>query len=71
MFSWPLDLWKGGTWALERDSFFFHFIDMKDDKHTTFQLLTTKGDAKVVITRLVASIEYGEHNALSSYLGVL
>ena len=50
--------------------FFCRFIAMKDDKHTTFQLLATKGDDEVVTARLVASTEYGTHNALKSYLGV-
>ena len=44
---------------------------MKDDKHTTFQLLATKGDDEVVTARLAASIEYGTHNALPSCIGVL
>jgi hypothetical protein len=56
---------------LKGREFFFHFIAMNDDKHTTFQLLATKGDDEVVIARLVASTEYGTHNALPSYLGVL
>ena len=44
---------------------------MKDDKHTTFQLLATKGDDEVVTYRLAASKEYGTHNALPSCIGVL
>jgi hypothetical protein len=44
---------------------------MKDDKHTTFQLLATKGDDEVVTARLAASSEYGTHNALPSCIGVL
>ena len=47
------------------------FVVTKDDKHTTFQLLATKGDSEVVTTRLDASTEYGTKNALPSYLGVL
>ena len=44
---------------------------MKDDKHTTFQLLAIEGDDEVVTTRLGVSIEYGTHNALPSCIGVL
>ena len=44
---------------------------MNDDKHTTFQILATKGGNKVVTSRLVSSIEYGTHNALPSYIVVL
>ena len=53
------------------ESFFYHFIAMKNDKHTTFQLLATMGDDEVVTARLVASTEYGTHNALPSCIGVL
>ena len=63
---------KGGGRALEMENlFFYHFIAMKYDTHTTFQLLTTKYYDEVVTATLYASIEYGTHNALSSYLGVL
>ena len=51
--------------------FFGRFIAMKDDKHTTFQLLATKGDDEVVTSRLAISTEYGTHNALPSCIGVL
>ena len=44
---------------------------MKDDKHTTFQLLATKGDDEVATARLAASTEYGTKNALPSYLGII
>ena len=44
---------------------------MKDDMHTTFQLLATKGDDEVVTVRLAASLKYGTHNALPSCIGVL
>ena len=44
---------------------------MKDDTHTTFQLLAKKGDDEVVTARLAASTEYGNHNALPSCIGVL
>lgn len=50
---------------------YFHFIAMKDDKHTTFQLLVTKGDDEVVTTRVDSSIEYGIDNAMPSCIGVL
>ena len=53
------------------ESFFLSFYCMKYDTHTTFQLLTTKYYDEVVTATLCASIEYGTHNALSSYLGVL
>ena len=51
--------------------FFCHGIATSDDKHTTFQLLATKGDDEVVSAKLDAFTEYGTHNALPSYLGVL
>ena len=44
---------------------------MKDDKHTTFQLLATKGVDEVVTARLDSSREDGTHNALPSCIGVL
>ena len=44
---------------------------MKDDKHTTFQILATEGDDEVVTSRLAASTEYGTHNALPSCIGLL
>ena len=44
---------------------------MNDDKHKPFQLLATKGDNEVVTAILDASTEYGTHNALPSYIGVL
>jgi len=50
---------------------FCHFISKNDDKHTTWQLLATKCDDEVVTPTLDASIEYGTHNELPSYLGVL
>ena len=62
--SWVMSTRKG-------EYFFCCFIVTNDDKHTTFQLLTTKGDSEVVTARLAASTEYGTQNALPSYLGVL
>ena len=56
---------------LKRGIFFCLFVVTNDDKHTTFQLLTTKGDSEFVTTRLAASTEYGTQNAFPSYLGVL
>jgi hypothetical protein len=63
---------KGGALGVEkRELVFCHFIATNHDKHTTFQLLATKGDNEVVTARLAASIEYGTHNSLPSYIGVL
>ena len=53
------------------ESFINHFVVTNDDKHTTFQLLVTKGDSEVVTAILVASTKYGTQNALPLYLGVL
>ena len=62
---------RWGMSTRKGESFFCRFVVTNDDKHTTFQLLTTKGDSEVVTARLVASTEYGTRNALPSYLGVL
>ena len=60
---WAMSTWKG--------NFFCLFVVTNDDKHATFQLLTTKGDSEVVTARLTTSTEYGSKNAFPSYLGVL
>ena len=62
--------WWGNS-TRKGESLFCHFIAMKDDKNTTFQLLATKGDDEVVTARLVTSTEYGTHNPLPSCIGVL
>ena len=56
MFSLLWDLLKGGALAVQKENTCIcPFIDINDDKHTTFQLLATKGDNEVVIARLAAS----------------
>ena len=62
---------KWGMSTQKGETFFCHFVVTNDDKHTTFQLLTTKGDSEFVTTKLAASTEYGTQNAFPSYLGVL
>ena len=57
--------------SIKRWAIFFHFFVTNDDKHTTFQLLATKGNNEVVSSRLAAFTEYGTQNAFPSYLGVL
>ena len=54
---------RWGTSSRKGEFFCCCFIATNDDKHTTFQLLATKGDNEVLNTRLVASTEYGTHNA--------
>ena len=71
MFSLLWALLKDGALAIEKGVFFGHLIATIDDKHTTFQLLGTKGGNAVVTARLANSIEYETHNAFPSYIGVL
>ena len=60
MFSLLWALLKGGALEVEKENFLFCcFIATNDDKHTTFQLLATKGGNEVVTARLAASTEYG------------
>ena len=49
---------RWGT-SSRKGEFFCHFIATNDDKHTTFQLLATKGDNEVVTAKLASCIEYG------------
>ena len=62
---------RWGMSTRKGEYFFCRFVVTNDDKHTTFQLLATKGDSEVVTARLAASTEYGTQNALTSYLRAL